>query len=193
MTSVSGIFVVLFYCLFTAASWALYPYPFSPLTNYLSRLGDYPYSPIGAYFYNAGCILTGAALIPFFVGLRHWYAESVLERILLILGQVIGVCSAVALMMIGVFSEDKGAPHMLASSTFFELMFVVLILVGVALLLHPRFLKLIALYGLAIAFSDLILAFTTGGPLVEWFAVFSALGYIAFVSIGTWKVAGAPH
>jgi hypothetical membrane protein len=88
-------------------------------------------------------------------------------------------------MMIGVFSEDKGAPHMLASSAFFELMFVVLIVVSLALLLDPRFVKLIAVYGLGIAFSDLVLSFTVGGPLVEWYAVFSALAYVAFLSANT--------
>jgi hypothetical membrane protein len=87
--------------------------------------------------------------------------------------------------MIGVYSEDKGQPHMLASSTFFELMFVALILASIALLLHPKFLKLIGLYGIAIALSDLVFSFTVGGPLVEWYAVFSALAFVAFIAVNT--------
>jgi len=189
LTSTSGIVVVLLYCLFTFTSWGLYPHPFSPLTNYLSRLGDLAYSPFGGYFYNTGCILTGAALIPFFIGLHQWHTKAMLGRILLITGQAIGVCSAVALIMIGVFSEDKGQPHMLASSTFFELMFVALILASIALLLHPKFLKLIGLYGIAIALSDLVFSFKVGGPLVEWYAVFSALAFVAFVAVNTLKLA----
>jgi len=152
-------------------------------------LGDFNYSPFGAYFYNAGCILTGLALIPFFIGLRRWFTEGKLERGILITGQLAGVCSAVALIMIGVFSEDKGAPHILASGVFFELNFLVLILVSLALLLHPRFMKLIALYGLVVAISSLVFAFTLGGAIVEWYTVFASLAYVGFLSFDTLKLA----
>ena len=192
LASLSGTLVILFYCLFTFTSWFLYPEPLGPLTHYLSRLGDFVYSPLGAYFYNAGCILTGAALIPFFIGLRQWYTRGRLQRGILIIGQVAGVCSAAALIMIGVFSEDKGSPHMLASSIFFELNFLVLILVNVALLLHPRFMKLIALYGAAVAISSLVFAFVVEGPLVEWYTVFASLAYVGFLSVDTCRLAKAP-
>jgi hypothetical membrane protein len=188
LTTIGGILVIVFYCVFTFMSWALYPMPYSPSTNYLSRLGDLAYSPFGGYFYNAGCILTGIALIPFFLGLYIWYPDSLVKKALVVVGQVIGLCSAVALMMIGVFSEDKGASHILASAVFFELLFAVLIVISLALLLHRGFVKLIAAYGLGIAFSDLALSFTVGGPLVEWYAVFSALAYVAFLSANTLRL-----
>lgn len=192
LTSISGALVILSYCTFTFISWALYPGPLGPLTHYLSRLGDFNYSPFGAYFYNAGCILTGLALIPFFIGLRQWFTEGKLQRGILIIGQLAGVCSAVALIMIGVFSEDKGSPHMLASSIFFELNFLVLVIVNLALLLHPRFVRLIALYGVAVAISSLAFAFIIEGPLVEWYTVFASLAYVGFLSINTLRLAKAP-
>jgi len=192
LTSLSGALVILFYCLFTFTSWVLYPDPLGPLTHYLSRLGDFFYSPFGAHFYNAGCILAGLALIPFFIGLRQWYTERKLQTSILIIGQLAGVCSAVALIMIGVFSEDKGSPHMLASSTFFELNFLVLIIVNLALLLHPRFMKLIALYGIGVAISSLVFAFAVDEPIVEWYTVFASLAYVGFLSIDTLKLAKAP-
>ncbi len=188
LTSLSGALVILVYCTFTFTSWALYPETFGPVTHYLSRLGNFNYSSFGAYFYNLGCILTGIVLVPFYIGMFVWYIEGRLGRALMIGGQIIGIASAVALVMIGVFSEDQGSPHMTASSTFFLLNFFVFILVNLALLLHPRFIKPIALYGLAVNFSSLGLQFAIGGPIVEWFTVFGALLFVGLLSHNTLKL-----
>ena len=63
LTTTTGIIVIILYCGFTLASWAMYPDPYGPITHYLSALGNYDDSPFGAYFYNIGCILTGIALL----------------------------------------------------------------------------------------------------------------------------------
>ncbi|TFG31114.1 DUF998 domain-containing protein [Candidatus Thorarchaeota archaeon] len=188
IVTLSGLLVILLYCIFTITSWALYPEPYGPLTHYLSRLGNFDYSPLGAYFYNLGCILTGVALIPFFLSLRIWVGESKPQVVLLLLGQLIGVLSACALIMIGIFSEDQGAPHMTASSTFFVLNFVVLILVNIALLWHKQFIKPIALYGIAICVLSLGFEISIGGPIVEWFTVFGSLIFVALISINSLKI-----
>ena len=125
ISTISGLYVIVLYCAFTFTAWAFYPYDFAPWTNYLSRLGNFNYAPIGAYFYNLGCILTGIALVPFFVGLQIWHTNRRAANGMLVVGQLIGVCAAGALILIGVFSEDQGSPHMTASSTFFILNFVV--------------------------------------------------------------------
>jgi hypothetical membrane protein len=101
------------------------------------------------------------------------------------MGQVVGLCSALALIMIGVYSEDQGSPHMVASSTFFLLNFIVLILVNLALLLHSDFWKPLAIYGLAIDFLTLGFEIMMGGPLVEWFTVFGSLLFVGLLSINT--------
>jgi hypothetical membrane protein len=188
LSTLSGIFVITFYCAFTLISWAFYPDPYGPATHYLSRLGNFNYSPVGAYFYNWGCILTGIALVPFFIGLKDWYSESRLAaKYILMMGQLVGLASAVALVMIGVFSEDLGAPHMQASSIFFELNFFTLILICISLLMHPRFSKPTSRYGLVITALSLVFAIYVGGPLVEWFTVFSALVFVGLVSYCTSK------
>jgi hypothetical membrane protein len=181
--------VILFYCVFTATAWALYPHAYGPVTHYLSRLGNWSWNPIGALFYNAGCVLTGAALIPFFIGLYKWYGEQRWRAILLLAGQGLGLASALALMMIGIFSEDFGQPHRLASAVFFVLLFVILIEVNLALLTHPGFLKATAVYGFAIDALTLGLELTIGGPLTEWFTVFAALSYVGLLVINTFKLA----
>lgn len=192
LSCLSGILVILFYCVFTLTAWGLYPDSYSPLIYYLSRLGDWAKSPIGAFFYNLGCVLTGAALIPFFIGLRDWYGEQRWRAVLLVGGQGLGLSSAVALMLIGVFSEDFGQPHRAASSAFFVLLFLVLIVVNLGLLTHPGFVKLVAVYGFAIDAVSLGLELTISGPLTEWFTVFAALSYVGLMVINTFKLT-YPH
>ena len=185
LSSASGILLILLYCTCTFVSWFLYPYPYSPWTNYLSRLGNFDYSPFGAYFYNLGCILTGIVLIPFFIGLWEWSPSNRFGKAVLLIGQVMGLCSAIALILIGVFSEDQGRPHMAASSAFFLLNFFVLVLIDIALLFHRRFIKVIGLFGLVLTFLSLPLEFFLGGPLVEWYTVFGSLIFVGLVSYNT--------
>lgn len=182
MSTYAGLLVILFYSVFTLISWILYPFPFTPWDNYLSRLGNFDYSPLGSYFYNIGCIATGIALIPFFIGLSYWYSGRI-QKPLLFSGQLLGIASGFALMLIGVFSEDQGQPHMIASSIFFELNFLVLILVCIGLYLNEHFPKLPIFYGLVIDILTLIFAIIAGGPLVEWFTVFGSLLFVGMVSI----------
>jgi hypothetical membrane protein len=188
LTTISVSFVILFYCVFTMISWAFYPDPYGPSTHYLSRLGNFNYNPFGAYFYNWGCILTGIALLVFFISLKDWWTESIVQQIIMIVGQILGIASGFALMAIGVFSEDQGASHMAASSIFFLILFFVLILITIALFLNPVFSKIVGVYGFGITFSSLVLALTVGGPLTEWYTVFGSLLYVGLLGINTLKI-----
>ncbi len=185
LTSVSGLLVIILYCTFTFTAWALYPDNFAPWFHYLSRLGNFNYAPLGAYFYNWGCILTGIALVPFFISLKSWYTEKRVIKGLLIGGQMVGVCAAIALILIGVFSEDQGSPHMTASSIFFILNFIVLILTNIALMFHNRFIKVIGLYGIIVTILSLPLEVFLGGPIIEWYTVFGSLIYVGLLSYNT--------
>jgi hypothetical protein len=77
---------------------------------------------------------------------------------------------------------------MLASSIFFEINFVVLILVGLALLFHGRMGFLAGICGVAVSFSSLVFAVYAGGPIVEWYTVFASLGFVVLVAILTYRV-----
>jgi len=151
-------------------------------------LGNFNYSPFGAYFYNWGCILTGLALVPFFIGLKDWHTENMIQRIVMVIGQILGVASGFALLSIGVLSEDLGDPHMTASSTFFTIIFFVLIIINIALLMNPKFNKLVGAYGLGITLSALAFALTVSGPLTEWYTVFGALLFVGLLAIDSMKL-----
>lgn len=177
----AGILVILLYCIFTFTSLALFPPPFSALDNWLSDLGNSSYNPNGAVLYNLGCIFTGIMLFPFFLGLNKWYKEDLWHKVLLIVIQSIGCFSGFALIMIGVFSEDFGAPHVFWSDVFFELNLAVLILASIALYFHPNFIKWISIYGIVVAVINLLFVFFLGTPILEWFTVFTALGYVGLI------------
>jgi len=178
---VSGIAVIALYCTFTFTSLALYPTPYSPVTNWLSDLGNRSFNPVGAVFYNIGCVLTGIALFPFFAGLYKWYTREKWRKISLIATQIVGIFAAFSLIMIGVFSEDFMEQHAFWSSVFFVLNLVVLILVGLSLFTHPSYIKPIAYYGFLVAGINMVFVLVYNTPLFEWFTVFTALGYVGLL------------
>ncbi len=191
MLIVGGLLTIVLYVCFTLTSWALFPGAYWPTENYLSRLGDLLYSPFGGYFYNIGCVLTGVALFPFFLGLRYWWTGRRPVDALLLLGQVLGVLAAIALVMIGVYSEDTGAPHMAASATFFLLNFFMLATISLALLFNAAFPKLFAIYGLLFDLSSFAISLTIGGPITEWYTVFGSLLFVGIVVIATHRGEGS--
>jgi hypothetical protein len=84
--------------------------------------------------------------------------------------------------MIGVFSENSGSLHSQWSEVFFLLNFFVLVLVGASLFGHPKYIKAIAYYGFIVAAINLVFVVALDKPLLEWFTVFTALGYVGLMS-----------
>jgi hypothetical membrane protein len=185
---IAGILVIVFYCAFTFTSIALFPRSVNPLNDWLSDLGNSSYNPTGAIFYNVGCILTGLALFPFFVGFYSWYTDERWRRSLIVITQVLGFIAALALMMIGVFSEDAGAIHHLWSIVFFVFNLLILILANVSLITHSKFVRPIGYYGFVVAAINLLFVGLAYAPILEWFTVFTALGYVAFLSYNTFRI-----
>ena len=187
VSSIAGAAVIILYCVFTFSSWALYPTPYSPVTNWLSDLGSSTSNPNGAIVYNLGCILTGIALFPFFIGMFKWYTTEKWRKTALMISQGIGCAAGFALIMIGVFSEDAGYLHGLWSDIFFLLNLIVLVSVGASLYTHPHYRKAIAGYGFIVAIINLAFVFVANTPLLEWFTVFTALGYVGLLSYNMMK------
>jgi len=184
----AGIAVIIFYCVFTFTSLALFPRPYSPVNNWLSDLGNSSFSPNGAVFFNIGCVLTGLALFAFYAGFHSWYTREYWRRCLLIATQAVGFCSALALVMIGVFSEDYPAQHSFWSQVFFVLNLAVLLLANTSLITHPDFIKPVGYYGYAVAAINLTLVLISTTPLIEWLTVSTALAYAGLLVYNTFKL-----
>lgn len=182
ISSIAGVVVIILYCTFTFISLALYPSVYSPTANWLSDLGSSSKNPNGAIYYNWGCILTGLALFPFFIGLYKWYTKENWRNASLVATQVIGCLAAFSLIMIGVFSEDSGWAHSLWSSVFFILNLLVLVMLGASLFTHSSYIRPIAYYGFIVAIINLLFVILNDTPILEWFTVFSALGYVGLLS-----------
>ncbi len=90
--------------------------------------------------------------------------------------------------MIGVYSEDFMVAHVYWSNVFFELNLFVLILAGLSMYTHPDYLKPIAFFGFAVAVINLLFVFVIGSPILEWFTVFTALGYVGLIVFNTYKM-----
>jgi hypothetical membrane protein len=188
VSSIAGIAVIVLYCIFTFSSWGLFPTSYSPANNWLSDLGNSTKNPHGAILYNLGCILTGIALFPFFIGIYKWYTTERWRKASLMITQAIGLGSAFSLIMIGVFSEDSGNLHVLWSNIYFALNLIVLILVGAVLFTHPRVIKAICGYAFIVAIINLGFVLFSSTPILEWFTVFTALGYAGLLSYNTAKI-----
>lgn len=184
---IAGVLVILFYCGFTLTSIGFFPRPVNPLNDWLSDLGNSTFNPQGAIFYNAGCILTGLALFPFFAGFHYWYTDEKWRKSLIVVTQSVGFIAAFSLMMIGVFSEDAGTIHHLWSLAFFIFNLLVLILANFALITHRKFIRAIGYYGFVVAVINLLFVGLSYTSILEWFTVFTALGYVAFLSYNTFR------
>ena len=66
---VSGIFVIVVFWGFTFTSMVFFPRIYNPLVNWMSDLGSYSKNPNGHIYFNIGCIISGIAMFPFFLGL----------------------------------------------------------------------------------------------------------------------------
>ena len=185
---IAGVLVIGFYCIFTLISIALYPKPWTVETRYLSDFGSIKNSPNGWVFYVLACILTGMALFHFYIGLSAWELENRSRRILLKMTQLLGCCSAFALIMIGVYSDDFTYEHLLWGDIFFTLNTLLLIITGISLYNHPKFKKGVAFYGFGVAVLNLLfLLYATRSSLIEWYAIFTALGDVALIVYNTYN------
>jgi fluoride ion exporter CrcB/FEX len=192
----TGVLAFTIFTVFTLTSVALYPTMFNPLYMWLSNLGNVDLNPLGAVFFNLGCIITGIILLPFFIGLYQWEPKSKWSKILLIVGIVIGIFTSISLVMVGIFPETHIEQHMLAAAGVFGSLFLVLILLSLALFKHPKFRRWIAYYTIVPILIDLSFKYilslnkellavfnpTIPIPAMEWASVFASLLWVLFLA-----------
>jgi hypothetical membrane protein len=176
-----GMGAIVVYLVGAGIAWWLYPHRFTPLSNWLSDLGNYRRNPDGAVFYNLGCVLTALALLVFVIGLSSWRAGALRERALIASSQLTGFASVVSLAGLGVYSEDRIHQHMVYSNWFFASFPLFIVLLSRGILRHPRMQKSVAVLGFAVVLLGLVfhVAFPRSRPL-EWV---TELGFLTYVGL----------
>lgn len=198
-----GMLAFVVFTIFTLTSVALYPTHYSPLYEWLSNLGNVNFNPIGAAFFNWGCIITAIILMPFFAGLYRWNPVKKWAKVLLILGIILGIFASISLIGVGVFPETNLQMHILAASGVFGSLFIIIILLSIALFKHEKFMPIVAYWGIIAVlitlsfqivlmlpqFSDALGNFhpKTPVPGMEWAAVFASLIWVGLLSYNMWK------
>lgn len=186
ISSLTGIIAVIIFTVFTFTSFILYPTHYNPLYAWLSNLGNIYLNPSGAIFFNFGCIICLYNLKP----------VKKLDKILLIFGIVIGIYASVSLIMVGVFPETHLKQHLLAADGVFGSLFIIIILLSLALFRNPKFIHLIAYYGIITIIVDisfqiicygknLLASFNQTIPIpgLEWIVCFTSLAWVGFLAL----------
>jgi hypothetical membrane protein len=160
------------------------------MTTFLSDFGNMKVSPLGALFYNGGCIMTGAAIIAFYLGMNDWGAD---DRRMLLLGsaRVLGVASGIALALIGLYSEDYPSLHKFWSYAFFALNFFSIILINASLFGRRDYGRPTIIVGFGLSIVTMVSFLAWGGaPLVEWFTVFASMTFAVLLGYDSYRKKG---
>jgi Protein of unknown function (DUF998) len=191
--SSAGIAAVVVYLIFALVAFLKYPGAYGPLTNWLSDLGNPLDNPSGAIFYRLGCVLSGAALILFYLKLGIWNPGSKKTRVLLTVAQCTGVLSAVSLMITGIFPLGTSTEiHSLWSMMLYISLGFFLTFSATALMKNPAFKKGFGYY----AFLTAAVNFVFGAILheifwAEWISVGMFIAYVLMVACNSMVLARA--
>ena len=196
--NILGLLAVFVFNIFTFISVALYPTHYNPLYDWLSNLGNSNLNPFGALFFNWGCIITGLIFIPFITSLYQWNLSKKWSKIFLMMGIILGVFASISLIGVGVFPETHINLHILVASGVFGSLLFIIIFLSIALYNHPKFIHLIAYWGIIAVLTDLSLVIilslpefenvlasfhpTVPIPGIEWVSVFSSLIWVGLLS-----------
>ena len=189
LSTVAGALSLVVCVSLAGAAFARYPWAFSPMTNWISDLGNTWLNPRGSMFFRVDMVVVGVGLSAFFLGLRtlthgqHWATKSVI-----FLAQLTGLVSSVALVMTGVFSENQESAHAFWSTVLFIALAVTVLLLGCVALAHPRVPTWISFFALAACAAD-VTSIVARTHWLEWVAVPLLLVFVGQVSYGTWRVA----
>jgi hypothetical membrane protein len=123
LSFVTGMFAIVCYLAFALLAFSRYPLPYSPLSNWLSDLGNANLNPSGALFYNIGIVATGGVVLLFFLGLSEWkMGNNRRQNLMLFVMQGFGILGALAMLMSGFYPMNFLALHSFFSTCLYILL-----------------------------------------------------------------------
>ncbi len=188
LSAITGFVLIGVYLTFMLFSLALFPTAYSPMKNWLSDLGNSSLNPTGAILYNLGCIFTAILEFPFMMGLSTWNLEKKWQKIMLRIGQVSGCIAGFCLIMTGIFSEDFMSLHMIWSAINVIALCYFTTFVSVALIIHSKFWRPVAIVGLTVATIDMVFGLGINIFIMEWLAIFGTLLFVGLLAANMLKI-----
>jgi hypothetical membrane protein len=176
---VSGVAAFVLFWVFTLTAAYFYP-GYSPFDNWMSDLGSLETNPQGGFFFNLGCILTGIALIPFFLGLYEWYIGGRRNMILTIATQFSGIYLAFSIIMIGLNPIDNLEVHGFWAINFFTVSIFVTLFPSLALYKY-KFTRNVAIYGIFSTAVNVAFRFFIMMPIIEWSTILFSFSFIIVI------------
>jgi hypothetical protein len=183
----AGVAAVAIYLIFTAIALSNYPEAYSPLTNWLSDLGNPIANPSGAVFYNLGCILTSVILFAFFISANVWNIGDKKIRIFLTIAQIAGILSSIALIITALFPlGPHTAIHSLSGKIHIIFIGFFLTFSATVLLKHNASIKWFAYFGfLSAAVNFVYGAFLNSVFFAEWLAIGMFIIYTLMIAFNS--------
>jgi len=186
---ISGILASAGYLVFTFLAYNRYPSPYSPLTNWLSDLGNPNLNPQGAIIYNIGIISTALLLIVFFLGLHVWKIEdNRVQIIMLRLTQAFGILGLICMMMSSIFPINLYKIHSIWSTSLYVMLSTAFIFSVAMLRYHQRVPRWLLILGISTAMMVILTSFFPAIYVLEWFTVLLFLSYVTLLGIETKRV-----
>ena len=189
LATVAGAASIIVCVSLAGAAYAWYPWAFSPMTNWISDLGNTLLSPIGSILFRLDMVIVGVGLAAFFLGLRALtHGQRIWIKLLIGLGQIGGLVASLAVTMTGIYSEDQNTAHALWASILFISLAVTVMFIGWGLFFHPRVQSLLGAFAFAVCAADVV-SIVNRSHWLEWVAVPLLLVFVAQLSYGAWKLA----
>ena len=186
LSFVSGMFAIVCYLMFAFLAFSRYPLSYSPVSNWLSDLGNANLNPSGSLFYNIGIVTTGGALLLFFLGLSRWKMEkNRIQNLMLFLTQGFGILGSLALLMSGLYPMNFLALHSFFSTCLYILLGTAFAFSVAALRyqsLCPRWLLVL---GASTAFVAILYGFFHTVTPLEWITTTLFLCYVGSLGAET--------
>lgn len=183
--AIAGITAIGVYLILAIVSYILYPKSYSPITNWLSDLGNPLDNPSGAIFYRLGCVLAAIALIVFYIELRKLNNGSRRMTILLLIAQITGIFSSVAFIITGIFplGTDTSIHSFWSMMLYIGLAFFELFS-AIVFIRYTKCPKWIAYYGFiayAVNVTTGVFLFLNNIYFAEWVVVAMFIAYVAMI------------
>jgi hypothetical protein len=194
LATVAGSTTIVVCVSLAAVAYALYPWAFSPMTNWISDLGNRFLSPVGSVLFRLDMVIAGLALGVFFIGLSVlWRGQRRLTKLVIGIGQLAGLVASLGAVMAGIYSEDQMAAHALWAAILFISMAVAVTMLGCGLVLHPRLPTTLGAFAFAVCAADTV-SIVERSPWLEWVAVPLLLLFVALLSYCAWRLTPrGPH